>query len=62
MYSNNCISRLYCDYPKSSNTRISISFDYREMKNVVGLIKHLARNPGFWAYFFLEVLKILENN
>lgn len=34
MYSINCISRLYCDNPKLSNTPISVSFDYRKMKNV----------------------------
>ena len=29
------------------------------MKNVEGLIKHLARNPGFGAYLFLEELKTI---
>jgi len=29
------------------------------VKNVEGLIKHLARDPDFRAYFFLAVLKII---
>ena len=54
------ILRLYCDN-LAIKTPISISFDYRKMKNVEGLITHLARNPGFGAdffFFFLEELKI----
>ena len=53
MYVITCFLRLYCGNLKVSNTLISIGFDYRKMKNVEGLIRHVARNPGFGADFFL---------
>ena len=46
-------------FTPSSNRPIAISFDYRKMKNVEGLIKHLPRNPDLGAYFYLEELKII---